>query len=101
MNFRTEKKIMLQRISKFMQCECKKFARFTTAAVAALALGGSFAPAFAQEQGQRTFASAEDAGGALFAAMQAQDNQAPLTILGPPPNAVLSSGAPVKDAAPP
>ncbi len=67
---------MLQRISRFVQCECKRFARFTTAAVAALALGGSFAPAFAQEQGQRTFASAEDAGGALFAAMQAQDSQA-------------------------
>jgi hypothetical protein len=98
MNFRTEKKIMLQRISKFMQCECKRFARFATAAVAALALGGSFAPAFAQEQGQRTFASAEDAGGALFAAMQAQDNQAPLSILGPAAKEVLSSGDPDEDA---
>jgi hypothetical protein len=98
MNFRTEKNIMLQRISRFVQCECKRFARFTTAAVAALALGGSFAPAFAQEQGQRTFASAEDAGGALFAAMQAQDNQAPLSILGPAAKEVLSSGDPDEDA---
>src|SRR6266403_4874939 len=98
MNFRTEKKTMLQRISKFMQCERKRFARFATAAVAALALGGSFAPAFAQEQGQRTFASAEDAGGALFAAMQAQDNQAPLSILGPAAKEVLSSGDPDEDA---
>ncbi len=89
---------MLQRISKFVQCECKRFARFTTAAVAALALGGSFAPAFAQEQGQRSFASAEDAGGALFAAMQAQDNQAPLSILGPAAKEVLSSGDPDEDA---
>jgi len=89
---------MLQRISKFMQCERKRFARFATAAVAALALGGSFAPAFAQEQGQRTFASAEDAGGALFAAMQAQDNQAPLSILGPAAKEVLSSGDPDEDA---
>src|SRR6266481_9901408 len=98
MNFRTEKNIMLQRISSFVQCECKRFARFTTAAVAALALGGSFAPAFAQEQGQRTFASAEDAGGALFAAMQAQDNQAPLSILGPAAKEALSSGDPDEDA---
>ena len=89
---------MLQRISRFVQCECKRFARFATAAVAALALGGSFAPAFAQEQGQRTFASAEDAGGALFAAMQAQDNQAPLSILGPAAKEVLSSGDPDEDA---
>ena len=89
---------MLQRISKFVQCECKRFARFATAAVAALALGGSFAPAFAQDQGQRTFASAEDAGGALFAAMQAQDNQAPLSILGPAAKEVLSSGDPDEDA---
>ncbi len=70
MNFRTEKKTMLQRISKFMQCERKRFARFATAAVAALALGGSFAPAFAQEQGQRTFASAEDAVPAALSSLQ-------------------------------
>jgi Protein of unknown function (DUF2950) len=97
MNFRTEKNIMPQRISKFVQGECKKFAR-TTAAAAALALGGSFAPTFAQEQGQRTFASAEDASRALFTAMQAQDNQAPLSILGPAAKEVLSSGDPDEDA---
>ena len=98
MNFRTEKNIMLQRISKFVQGECKRFARITTAAAAALALGGSFASTFAQEQGQRTFASAEDASRALFAAMQAQDNQAPFSILGPAAKEVLSSGDPDEDA---
>lgn len=89
---------MLQRISKFVQGESKRFARFTTAVVAALLLGGSFAPAFAQEQGQQTFASAEDASRALFTAMQAQDNQAPLSILGPGAKEVLSSGDPDEDA---
>jgi hypothetical protein len=62
-----------------------------------LSLGCSLAPTFAQQPGQRTFASAEDAGRALFAAMQTQDEQSPLSILGPAGKDVLSSGDPVED----
>lgn len=89
---------MLRRFSTFVQGECKRFARFATAAVAALALGGAFAPTFAQEQGQQTFASTEDASRALFTAMQAEDNQAALSILGPAAKEVLSTGDPDEDA---
>jgi len=52
---------------------------------------------FAEEPGQRTFASPEDAGRALLGAMQAQDEQAPLSILGPAGKDVLSSGDPLED----
>ncbi len=89
---------MLRRISIFVEDECKRFARFAMVVVMAVSLAGSFAPMFAQQPGQRTFASPEDAGSALFAAMQAQDNQAPLSILGPAAKEVLSSGDPDEDA---
>jgi len=93
-----EKKMMLRKFSNFVQGECRKFARFATAAVLALSLGASFAPAFAQKAGQQSFASTEDAAHALFVAMQSQDEQAPLTILGPDAKEVLSSGDPMEDA---
>jgi len=63
----------------------------------ALTLACSSAPIFAQEAGQRTFASAEDASRALYDAMQAEDEQAPLSILGPAGKDVLSSGDPEED----
>jgi hypothetical protein len=89
---------MLRRISSLVEDECKRFTRFAMVVVMAVSLGGSFAPLFAQQPGQRTFASPEDAGSALFAAMQAQDNQAPLSILGPAAKEALSSGDPDEDA---
>ena len=89
---------MLQRISTFVQGECKRFVGFVTAGVVALSLGGSFAPAFAQQRGQQTFASAEDAAHALLVAMQSQDEQSPLSVLGPDAKQVLSSGDPMEDA---
>jgi hypothetical protein len=89
---------MLQKISNFFHVERETFARFAAAVLLALSLGCPFAPLFAQQPGQRTFASPEDAGSALFAAMQAQDNQAPLSILGPAAKEVLSSGDPDEDA---
>src|SRR5216684_6581018 len=97
-NFRTEKNIMLQRIPNFFHIESKTFARFVAAVVLALSLGCSFGPLFAQQSGQRTFASPEDAGGALFAALKTQDGQAPSSILGPAAKEVLSSGDPGEDA---
>ncbi len=88
---------MLHRISFFVQLECKSFVRFAVSVLFALSLGCVSAPMFAQEPGQRTFASAEDASRALFDAMQAQDEQAALSILGPAGKDVLSSGDPVED----
>jgi hypothetical protein len=97
-HFRKEKNIMLQRISSFVQSECKWFARFATATVVAFSLGSSFAPAFAQQPGQQTFASAQDAAHALLVAMQSQHEQSPLRVLGPAAKEVLSSGDATEDA---
>jgi len=89
---------MMQKVSNFIPGECKRFARFAMAAVLALLVGGSFAPTFAQEAGQQSFASAEDAAHALFVAMQAPNEQAALSVLGPAAKEILSSGDPTQDA---
>src|SRR3989441_437127 len=88
---------MLQRISNFSHGKNERFAGLAAAVLVALSLGCSLAPLFAQETGQRTFASAEDASRAFFAAMQAQDEQAALSILGSAGKDVLSSGDPEED----
>jgi len=88
---------MLNKISFLIQMECKNLVRFVVSLVFALSLASS-TPTFAQEPGQRTFASAEDAARALLDAMQAQDEQAPLNILGPAGKEVISSGDPVEDS---
>jgi hypothetical protein len=80
-----------------MQGEYKKFTRFATAFVVAISLGGWFTPAFAQQPGQQTFASAQDAAHALLLAMRSQDEQAPLSVLGSGAKEVLSSGDPTED----
>ncbi len=82
--------------SLVIQFGSKTFVRLTVSVL--FSLGCSFLPAFAQEQGQRTFASAEDASHAFFDAMQLQDEQAPLRILGPAGKEVLSSGDPTEDS---
>jgi hypothetical protein len=92
-----ERNAMLQKNS-IVHFEWKSFIRFAASALSALFLGFWFAPAFAQQPGQRTFASAEDAGRAFFTAMQALDEQSPLSILGPDGRDVLSSGDPAEDA---
>jgi hypothetical protein len=89
---------MLQINSIFVQVRWKGLVRFAATILFALSLGCTLFPAFAQHQGQRTFTSAEDAGREFFAAMQAQDDQAPLSILGPAGKDVLSSGDSVEDA---
>jgi hypothetical protein len=88
---------MLHKISIFGRFECKTFVRFAVSVLFAFSLGCSSAPIFAQEPTQRTFASAEGASRALFAAMQVEDEQAPLSILGPAGKDVLSSGDPEED----
>ncbi len=88
---------MLDKISYSAQLERKTLVRFAVPVLFALSLGSSFAPTFAQQPGQRTFASAEDASRALFGAMQADDEQATLSILGPAARDVVSSGDPQED----
>jgi len=89
-NSKLERNTMLHRIS--VQLEYKRFVRFGVSVLLALTLGCSSAPLFAQEAGQRTFSSAEDASRALFDAMQAADDRAPLSVLGPAGKDVLLSG---------
>jgi hypothetical protein len=88
---------MLQNISILIRSEWKKATRFAAFAVFALSWGASFVPAFAQQPGQQTFASVEDAGGAFFAAMQFPADRALLNILGPDGKDIVSSGDPIED----
>src|SRR6202022_3340165 len=76
----------------------KHVLQFSVSVLFALSLGFSSAPAFAQQAGQRTFASAEEAASALFAAMQSQDEQVPLSVVGPAAKDVISSGDRVEDS---
>lgn len=89
---------MLQNISILVQPKWKGFVRFAATILFLLSLGCSLVPAFGQQKGQRTFTSAEDASRDFFAAMQAQDDQTPLSILGPDGKDVLSSGDSLEDA---
>jgi hypothetical protein len=88
---------MLQRLSIFVQLVGRNFVRFAASVLFTLSLGCSFMPAFAQQPGQRTFASAEDAGRAFFAATHAENEESLMSILGPAGKDFLSSGDPVED----
>jgi len=89
---------MLNRITIFKQRESRKSARFAKATLVALLLGASFEPLLAQQPGQQTFASPQDAAHALFVAMQSQDEQSALRVLGPAAQEVLSSGDATEDS---
>ncbi|HEY4948809.1 MAG TPA: DUF2950 domain-containing protein [Candidatus Acidoferrales bacterium] len=67
------------------------------AAVAILLLGLMPGISQAQQQGQKTFASAEEAGNALATAAQSNDEKAMLAIFGPDGKQVISSGDDVQD----
>jgi len=56
------------------------------------------ASSMGQQQGQKTFASPEDASTALFAAAQSNDEKATLEILGPDGKQIISSGDETEDA---
>jgi hypothetical protein len=88
---------MLQNIASIDQLEWKKFIRFSAFVLLALSLMSSFASAFAQQPGQQTFSSVEDAGRALFTAMQAPDDRALMGIFGPAGKDIVSSGDPIED----
>jgi Protein of unknown function (DUF2950) len=86
---------MRQGISILGQLGWKGIVRSAASVLFASFLG--VAPTRAQQPGQRTFVSAEDAGHALFVAMQTPDDPSPLSILGPAGKDVLSSGDPAED----
>jgi hypothetical protein len=67
------------------------------AAGVVLLLGFAAPRSFAQQAGQKTFGSAEDAGKALAAAAQNNDEKAMLEILGPDGKEIVSSGDAVED----
>jgi hypothetical protein len=92
-----EKNTMLHYISILIRSERKNIVRFAVSVLFAMSWGFSSATLFAQEPEQRTFASAEEASRALFAAMQGEDEEAPLSMLGPAGKEVLSSGDPEED----
>jgi Protein of unknown function (DUF2950) len=94
---RMEGSFMLQNISILVQLERKKFIRFAAVVLLALSLASSFVPTFAQQPGQTTFASVEDAGRAFFTAMRSPDDRVLLGILGPAGNDIVSSGDPIED----
>jgi hypothetical protein len=94
---RMEGNTMLQQFSILVQRKREKIVRFAASVLFSLSLGSSFAPTFAQQPGQQTFSSPEDAGRAFFAAMQAPTEQSLLNILGPAGKEIVSSGDPAED----
>ncbi len=68
-------------------------------AAVALLLAGCFpSGAMAQQKGQKTFSSAEEASNAMVAAAQNNDEKAMLDILGPEGKQIVSSGDDTEDA---
>ena len=68
------------------------------AALAVLVTGCFLTPTLAQQHGQRTFSSPEDASSALVVATQSNDEKAMLDILGPDEKQIVSSGDDTEDA---
>ncbi|MGO9646902.1 MAG: DUF2950 domain-containing protein [Terriglobales bacterium] len=68
------------------------------AAVAILLTGCFASRSLAQQKGQRTFSSPEDASNALVTAAQSNDEKAMLDILGPDGKQIVSSGDETEDA---
>jgi hypothetical protein len=67
-------------------------------AVLAILLGGCFPPVtLAQQPGQKTFSSPQEASSALVAAMQSNDEKALLEFLGPDGKQIISSGDETED----
>ena len=74
------------------------WANLSKLAAVAILLTGCFATrSMAQQQGQKTFSSAEDASNALATAAQSNDEKALLDILGPDGKQIVSSGDQAED----
>src|SRR5580692_10534195 len=67
-------------------------------AVAVLAMGCFASRSAAQQAGQKTFSSAEEASNGLFTAAQSNDEKAMLGILGADGKEIVSSGDEAEDA---
>ena len=75
------------------------WANLSKLAVVAILFVGCFpTPSVAQQQGQKTFASAEDASQALFAASRSDDERAMIEVLGSDARQIVSSGDVTEDA---
>jgi Protein of unknown function (DUF2950) len=82
--------------SSFHETSWNTLTRF---AAVALLLGGTLAlRCNAQQQGQKTFSSPEEACRALYAATKANDEKALLELFGPDGKEVVNSGDPAEDA---
>jgi hypothetical protein len=71
--------------------------RLVALAAFAIFVSGCFDPAQAQQPGQKTFASSEEACAALLSAVQREDQTALLQILGPTAKEIISGGDEVED----
>src|ERR1700722_5232140 len=77
-----------------------RFSNYFKVAATAFLLLASFSPRVsAQQQGQKTFSSADEACHALVGALKSGDDKALLQILGPDGKEIISSGDPAEDAA--
>ena len=76
-----------------------RWANLAKLATVAILVAGCFATcSVAQQTGQKTFSSPEDASNALVAALQSNDEKALLDILGPAGKQIVSSGDETEDA---
>ena len=80
-------------------CKTGKFSDLLKIAALATLLFACFAvDSAAQQKGQKTFSSPEEASKAVVAALQNNDEKAMLEILGPDARQIVSSGDPIEDA---
>jgi hypothetical protein len=93
-----EKRTMLRVKRNFERFHWGDCARFAVFAIFALWVGGFPKLAVAQQLGQKTFPSAEEASQALFVAVQDDDRQALMEIFGPAGKDIMSSGDAAEDA---
>jgi hypothetical protein len=75
---------------------CRSFLKLAAATL--LVAGFVASSCRAQQQGQKTFATPEDASKALYAAAQSNDEKALLELLGPEGKEIVSSGNEAEDA---
>jgi len=87
---------MQQRKVKLEGFPWSRFSQLAAAAI--LFVACTPARSAAQQKGQKTFSSAEQASNALVAALQNNDEQVLLEILGPAGKEVITSGDPTEDA---
>jgi hypothetical protein len=93
-----EKRIMLWVKSNFKHLHWGDFSRCAAFAIFAIWVGCLPGHAVAEQSGQTTFASAEEASRALFVAVQHDDPQALVGILGPAGKEIIFSGDAAEDA---